>query len=300
MGDRHRPIPGGWGLILTGVRPGVGSAEGESRKGGAMAVLRFGTFLAPNMHSTYEAIAHYVAARIGMEAELAVETDYESCVADVHDVCFVCSLPYVIFEREGRAPSSPVAAPVLSGERYAGRPIYFSDVIVRRDDPATTFLDLRGRRWAFNEPMSQSGYGITRYHMVMLGETGGFFSEVIEAGYHDTAIEMVRAGRVDASAIDSQVLAVAHRLDPSLAGDVRTIEALGPSTIQPVAVTHRFSQPMREAIQEALVDAGSDPAMREAMRHGVMDRIVPVGPDHYEDIRMMLNTCERAGFMEIR
>lgn len=265
-----------------------------------MADLRFGTFLAPTMLATYEAIAAFVGRRLGMTTEVVVETDYESCVADEHDVCFVCSLPYIMFEREGRAPSTPVAAPVLQGDRYRGMPIYFSDVIVRRGDPATTFLDLRGRTWAYNEPLSQSGYGITRYHMVMLGETGGFFDEVIEAGFHDTAIAMVRDGRIDASAIDSQVLAIARRLDPSLDDDIRTIEALGPSTIQPIAVTHRFPQPMREAIQEALCSMSEDASVRPALDAGFIDRVVAVGPEHYEDIRMMLNTCERASFMEIR
>ncbi len=265
-----------------------------------MADLRFGTFLAPTMMPTYEAIADFVGTRLGMSTELVVETDYEGCVEDRHDVCFVCSLPYIVFEREGRAPSSPVAAPVLQGERYGNAPIYFSDVIVRRDDPAATFLDLRGRSWAYNEPLSQSGYGITRYHLVMLGETRGFFGEVVEAGFHDTAIAMVRDGRVDASAIDSQVLAVAHRLDPTLGRDIRTIEALGPSTIQPIAVTHRFSQAMREAIQEALCAVGDEPSMRGPLDDGFISSIVAIGPDDYEDIRRMLNACERAGFLEIR
>ena len=71
------------------------------------------------------------------------------------------------------------------GDRYGGRPIYFSDVIVHRDSPFRSFLDLRGHSWAYNEPLSHSGYGITRYHLLELGETGGFFSEVVEAGFHE-------------------------------------------------------------------------------------------------------------------
>ena len=155
--------------------------------------LRFGTFLAPNIMPVYEAVTDEVGRRLGIETELVVETDYEACAQDENEVCFVCSLPYVEFERQGMAPAVPIAAPVLEGDRYGGRPIYFSDVIVHRDSPFRSFLDLRGRSWAYNEPLSHSGYGITRYHLVELGETHGFFGEVIEAGFHEESIRLVAA-----------------------------------------------------------------------------------------------------------
>ena len=265
-----------------------------------MTHLRFGTFLAPNMLPTYQAIADAVGARLGATTELVVETDYQNCVNDINDVCFVCSLPYVIFDRQGLSPAEPIAAPVLTGDRYGGRPIYFSDVIVHRSSPAESFLDLRDTSWAYNEPMSQSGYGITRYHLVSIGETSGFFSAVIEAGFHETAIEMVRTGEVDASAIDSQVLAVAARADPTLMGDLKVIDALGPSTIQPVAVTKRFSPSLRVEIRDVLVELHSDPAMTPYLEHGLIDRFAAVGPGDYDDIRQMLEACEAADFLELR
>jgi len=132
----------------------------------------------------------------GVETELVVETSYESCIRDENDVCFVCSLPYVTFERQGHDLAIPVAAPVLMGERSGQQPIYFSDVIVRRDSSIQNFLDFRGRSWAYNEPLSHSGYGITRYHLVKLGETHGFFGEVVEAGFHHEAVAMVARGEV--------------------------------------------------------------------------------------------------------
>jgi phosphonate transport system substrate-binding protein len=39
----------------------------------------------------------------------------------------------------------PTAAPVLAGDRYAGRPIYYSDVIVRHDSPISCLEELNGR-----------------------------------------------------------------------------------------------------------------------------------------------------------
>jgi phosphonate transport system substrate-binding protein len=186
------------------------------------------------------------------------------------------------------------------GDRYGGRPIYFSDVIVRRDGPIGSFADLRGRSWAYNEALSHSGYGITRYHLVRLGETRGFFGEVIEAGFHEEAVRMVARGEVDGSAIDSQVLAIQLRDEPGLADQLRVVEALGPSTIQPVAVSRRVPSDLRDAIRGVLIALADDAARRERLAIGLVERFVPVGPTDYDDIRAMRDACEAAGFMELR
>ena len=262
--------------------------------------LRFGTYLAPSLLPVYQAITDLVGRRLGIDTELVVETSYESCERDENEVCFVCSLPYVTFERRGLDLAVPVAAPVLEGARYGGLPIYFSDVIVRRDSPFRTFRDLRGRSWAYNEPLSHSGYGITRFHLVSIGETDGFFGSVLEAGFHHEAVDMVARGDVDGSAIDSQVLAIEVRDRPELADRLRVVEALGPSTIQPVAVSKRVPEDLREAIRGVLVTMAEDEGARDRLAAGLIDRFVPVGPAAYDDIRMMLDACERAGFLELR
>jgi phosphonate transport system substrate-binding protein len=262
--------------------------------------LRFGTFLAPNIMPVYEAVTEEVGRRLGIETELVVETDYAACAQDRNEACFVCSLPYVEYERQGISPAVPIAAPVLMGERYAGKPIYFSDVIVHHDSPFQSFLDLRGHSWAYNEPLSHSGYGITRYHLLEMGETGGFFSEVIEAGFHETSIRLVACQEVDATAIDSQVLAVAMREDPSLARSLRIIDALGPSTIQPLAVSKRVPPGLRGEIRRVVTTMHGDPAVRERLAVGLVERFVPVDASSYDDIRMMRDACAAAGFMTIR
>jgi phosphonate transport system substrate-binding protein len=282
------------GAVLGRVGPREGEASPDR--------LRFGTYLVSNTTTLalYELVTEEVGRRLGLPTELVVETSYESCERDQNEVCFVCSLPYVVFERRGLDLAVPVAAPVLQGERYGGRPIYFSDVIVHRDSPFESFLDLRGRSWAFNEPLSWSGYGITRYHLVTLGEIEGFFGEVVEAGYHRESIRMVARGEVDGSAIDSQVLSIELRDDPDLAEQVRVVEALGPSTIQPVAVSRRVPEDIRIAIRDVLVRLAADPALREALAPAFVERFVVVDAGSYDDIRMMVDACEAAGFMELR
>ncbi len=113
-------------------------------------------------------------------------------------------------------------------------------------------------------------------------------------------MRLVAIGEVDASAIDSQVLAVALRDDPALADSLRVIDALGPSTIQPVAVSKRVPVSQRREIRGVLTTMHEDPAMHERLALGLVERFVPADATSYADIGRMLEACEAAGFMQIR
>jgi phosphonate transport system substrate-binding protein len=123
---------------------------------------------------------------------------------------------------------------------------------------------------------------------------------VVEAGFHETASRMVAGGAIDGSAIDSQVLAIAVRADPDLGDAVRVVDALGPSTIQPVAVSRRVPEALRDGIRDALVAMAEDPDGRERLAAALVERFLPVGPEDYDDIRMMVEACQAAGFTELR
>ncbi len=263
------------------------------------APLRFVTFLAPNLLDFYQFLTRYLAEKLGLPATLSVGSSYEE-LSDRADVAFVCGLAYVERARRGEAAVEPLAAPVLHGERYGGKPVYYSDVIVRRESPFTSFADLRGCSWAYNEPLSQSGYGITRYRLVRAGQTGGYFARVVEAGWHERAIHMVCSGEVDAAAIDSHVLAVALRDRPEWRRRLRVIDALGPSTIQPVVAARRLPERVKAGLREALLGMRHDPAAKAPLARALVARFAPVTDASYDDIRHMLAVVEAAGFLYLR
>jgi phosphonate transport system substrate-binding protein len=260
-------------------------------------VLRFATFLAPGMEPVYSWIADAGAAGLGTTADLHVGRDYAELADGRADVAFLCGLPYVHLA-DARSPSlTAIAAPVLVGERYLGRPIYFSDVIVAAGSRFGSFADLRGATWAFNEPDSQSGFGVVRAHLARIGEIHGFFGRVVEVGFHDMAIELVAEGAVDAAAIDSQVLSIALRDHPELSERLRTVEALGPSTIQPVVAAAGMPTDQQRALRDALAGLAGRPDAAPVLARGFLARFVPIGDGEYEDIRAMEAAADAAGLV---
>ena len=260
--------------------------------------LRFASFLAPNMLPVYWFLAARIGERLGRPVELVVGSSFDQFEAGEADLGVICGLPYVWLADRHPAPVEPLAAPVLDGDRYGGRPVYFSDVIVRRDSPITRLEELRGRSWAYNEPASHSGHTVTLYTLVRMGARPGFLGPVLQAGYHQRAIRLVAAGTVDAAAIDSQVLAIELRDHPRLAG-LRVIGAFGPSTIQPVVAANRLPDRLKDQVRDLLVTLADDPAARPVLDYGLIDRFTPVGDAAYDDIRAMLATIETAGWTSL-
>jgi phosphonate transport system substrate-binding protein len=263
-------------------------------------VLRFGTFLAPSVYPVYEFIAEYVGRSLGRPAELRVGRSLDQFESGEIDVGFICGLPYVYLTRKEEPPVELVAAPVLSGDRYEGAPVYFSDVIVHRDSGLESFGDLRSRSWAYNEPMSHSGYNVVRNKLIELGETSGYFGDVVAAGWHQTAVRMVAEGAVDASAIDSQVLEIELRNNPRLKSELRVIDVLGPSTIQPVVASSRLTEAERSDIAAILMGMAEDSAAAAVIDRAFFSKFVAIDDASYDDIRRMLAAAEDAEFMEIK
>src|ERR1700682_2579155 len=199
--------------------------------------LRAATYLAPCNRPLYEFVAKACGA-----TELVNGGDWRELEDGRIDIAVVCSPPVIWL---GGAVEA-VAAPVLVDPRFGGQPLYSSEVIVHRDSSFQSLEDLRGARWAINEPSSWSGYWVT------LERVGSwdFFGEVVEAGFHERALRMVADGAVDGSAIDCHVLGVVLKNDPELAAKLRVVAALGPAPSQPVVVRSGLDADVKAQIRE--------------------------------------------------
>jgi phosphonate transport system substrate-binding protein len=211
--------------------------------------LRAATYLAPCNRPLYEFVAEACGA-----SELIDGGDWRELRTGRLDIAFVCSPPMIWL---GGAVE-PVAAPILTDSRFAGRPLYCSDVIVNRDSPYQSLEDLRGARWAINEPSSWSGYWVT---LQRIG-SWDYFGEVVQAGFHEPAMQMVANGEIDGAAIDCHVLGVALRNEPQLAASLRVVATLGPAPSQPVVVRSGLDAGVKAQIQERLLGL-HDPVMKE-------------------------------------
>jgi ABC-type phosphate/phosphonate transport system substrate-binding protein len=128
-----------------------------------------------------------------------------------------------------------------------------------------------------------------------MGETGAFFGRSEMTGFHQDSIWRVARRDIDASAVDSQVLAVELRETPSLSARIRIIATFGPSTIQPLVATRKVPDSLRGDVQALVTRLGGDATEQAGLAVGFVERFVSVDDSNYDDIRGMLEAVERAG-----
>ena len=145
-------------------------------------MLRFASFLSPILYDTYAHITQYVGERLGIPTTLYVGQSLHEFATGQADIGFLCGLLYTNMSEP--RPIELLAAPVVQGKRYDGKPLYYSDVVVRRDSVYDSFDALQGSRWAFNEEASHSGYNIVSYSLLTRGKTFDSFGSMLKTGSH--------------------------------------------------------------------------------------------------------------------
>jgi phosphonate transport system substrate-binding protein len=253
--------------------------------------LHISSCMAPNMDFLAIALAKYLSARLDIPAEAQLDIPWQErerrLDAGQIDLCWICGLPYVWKADQETPRVRLVAAPVMRLARYQDAPIYFSDVVVRRGSPYHNLADLRGASWAYNEPGSQSGYNVTRYTLAVRGETGGFFGRAVASGAHQTSLQMILRGEVDASAIDSTVLERELLDDPSIEPQIRIIDTFGPSPIPPWVAPIGQPTELSQRLRGCLLDMETDSSGQQILVQAGMARFAAVSDADYDPIREM-------------
>lgn len=248
----------------------------------------------PLMDDACRAIAGYVAARLGLPVrfidELPWPERYRQLDAGAIDVAWICGAPYVRRVDAG-ADIELLAAPIWAGERYGDQPVYFSDVVVRRDSRFATFADLRGAVCAYNEPGSFSGYEAMRHHLAAQGLDGNFFAAWVESGAHSRSLELVCSGAADVAAIDSTVLEAASARRPQLQDALRVLAVLGPNPMPPWVVSRRVAPATRARLRELFTAMHADNAGRAILQAGGIARFVAVTDVDYGPTRWALEVA---------
>jgi phosphonate transport system substrate-binding protein len=260
------------------------------------SAIRFASYLSPNMYPTYEYIAYYVGEKVGRPATLTVGQSFAEFATGQVDVGFICGLPYVHLADSPTCSVELLAAPVLQGERYQRKPIYFSDVIVRSDSLYTSFDDLQGCVWAYNQKTSHSGCNLVCYSLLVQGKSPHYFGKKVETGSHLRSVQLVLEGQVDAAAIDSHMLDVFLSQHSDIATKLRIIDMLGPSGIPPVVAAKSLDNDLKCRLREALITMHLDPEAARGLHAGLIERFVVIADDDYEDIRTMFARVQAVEF----
>ena len=175
-------------------------------------------------------------------------------------LAMMCGLPFA------QRPERPtlIAAPVPSPARYAGKPVYFTDIVVRADSPHRTLGDTFGGVIGYTLADSMSGGVALRCHLegfrnfqrlrIYRKTVGGFVNA-------RNVIEALVAGKIDAGPLDSYYHDLLKRNDPAFAAQVRLVASTAAVPIPPLVATTKLLDAELSLLRAALLAVSNTPEL---------------------------------------
>lgn len=161
------------------------------------------------MEREFSPLVRHIGEQVGLPTRLRVADDYTDISRligsfDVH-IAQLGAFAYVEAKRE------QPGLVLLAAQIAFGSPTYSAYIVARSGGPVATLDDLRGKRFAFVDRRSASGY---LFPLAFLRKRGidpeTFFASSAFVGNHERVVDMVLDGEVEAGATFSGAIAMAR------------------------------------------------------------------------------------------
>jgi phosphonate transport system substrate-binding protein len=256
--------------------------------------LRFGTtpvFLNEQI-ALLERWQRYLEAQLQRPVHFVQRGSYREIVdlllGDGVEAAWLCGHPLVLHESR----LSVVVVP-----RYQGEPVYRSHLIVPVTDSVTqTVTDLRGRVFAYSDPLSNSGFLVPRAEIAASGANPtSFFKRSFFTFSHRKVVEAVRAGLADGGAVDGYVWDTIARQQPAWVAGLRVAWRSAPHGFPPVVARSNWPAAEMRPLADALRNMPDWPEGRAVLERLNIDGFEAPRPKQFDSIRTLLRLAERSG-----
>lgn len=241
-------------------------------------------------------IAAALAKATGLTWDVEVPTSDSATVdgmcASAIDVAWLDPLDYVL--ADGKNCADLLLATERSDENKKLSTTHDSQIVVRSDSGIGSIEGLKGKSFAFVDPLSLTG---TLFPSLEIQRKTGqdprsFFSRTLFAGGRDGSVLAVYQGSVDgaASFIDARAL-VEHRF-PDIMQRTKRIATAGPIPNDAVSIRKSFPADLRGRIQKALLDYAKSDAGGKALKslYGI-DGLATADPKLYDQVPAAMNAA---------
>lgn len=242
----------------------------------------------------YEGMIQYISKKLGGPVKIVQRRTYREINDLIKnneiDFAFVCSGPYV----EG---NEEFGMKLLVVPQLYGKTTYNSYIIVPEKSNYTNLSDLRGKRFAFTDPLSNSGRLYPEYMLSVMNETPESFFGVDDNGRnnyfytysHDNSIIAVADRLAEGAAVNSQVYNYFINEKPEIISRTRIIEVSPNFTNPPVVVSGKVDPFLEKKLKEIFLEMDKDEEGEKILSSIMIDRFVTIDDSAYDSIREMRN-----------
>lgn len=241
----------------------------------------------------YKRFLDYIGEKLGRHVDFVDREDY----AEINDLlrkgdidaAFVCSGPYVDGHKD-------FGLELLVAPQAYGETLYYSYIIVAKSAPINSLEGLRGKKFAFTDPLSNTGKLVPTFMLTKMNETPEtFFKSYTYTKSHDKSIKAVAMGMVDGAAVDSLIWEYLNRTNPEFTSKTKIIRKSSPYAVPPVVVSRGLDRELKERLKQIFLNAHKDEKGKGLIRQMMIDKFVVIDDHAYDSIRGMRSWLDEQG-----
>ena len=188
-------------------------------------------------------------------------------------LAMMCGLPFAqqthaLASPHEKRPLTLIAAPLPSPPRYAAKPVYFTDIVVRADATYRTLQDTFGGVVGYTLADSMSGGVALRHHLIPFrtAQQPRLYRAAVGNLIHARGvIEALVVGRIDVGPLDSYYHDLLRHHEPGFASQVRTVCSTPALPIPPLVATAVLSDDTVTRLRAGLLATASAAELKPLM-----------------------------------
>lgn len=242
----------------------IGCSSKKEEKKSEEKVIKMGFVPLKNSEQLVEdvkPIADYLSQKMGVKVEAFTASNYIGVVEGIGsgsvDFGIIPPFSAVLAQKQSNAK------PLLTSKGKSGKAGYTAELYVRKDSGIKSLQDVKGKKVAFVDPSSSSGY---IYPGAMLVKAGINLDKDISyqfSGGHDKSLQLLLNKDVDVIATFD---GVEERYGKEFPAALTDIEKLASSDTIPgimVTASSKMDKDLQDKLKQALLDMDKDPKMKE-------------------------------------
>lgn len=218
----------------------------------------------------YKDLINYISEKIDTRIEFTQRKTYKEVNLLLEngqvDFAFICSGAYV--ESTVKDKVDLLAVPLING-----KPFYQAYIITHKGAGITKIEDIRGKSFAFTDPLSHTGHFYVLKRLDDIGETvNNFFSKSIFTYGHDNSIQLVEMGTIDGATIDGLIYEYLYKVNPERVKNIKIIEKSEYFGIPPIVIQRNCDPNLKEKIRKVFFDMHNDPIGKKILNKLLIEK----------------------------
>ncbi|MBI3180177.1 MAG: phosphate/phosphite/phosphonate ABC transporter substrate-binding protein [Deltaproteobacteria bacterium] len=230
--------------------------------------------------AVFASLDQELSRMLGRRVQFRASATYKDSVAQLRerraDVALLGAAAYIEARKGG-----DVRAILRTIRHRQGN--YYGVIVVKRGSPFRSLKDLKGKRFAFVDPGSTSGYVFARRLLASASIDPEQDLTISFAGGHHKVVEQVAQGTVDAGACFEG--AQDTLVDPEAVTPIARTE-LVPG--DPVVVRGGLAPQLIKELRVALIELANSPAAKPFFTYADIDGFVPAIDSDYDALAEMM------------